>query len=123
MSVWWREWASGVALAPDVIDNGELCLNEAVANIIRHGADHGVPDPIAITLERTTDAVRMIIVDGGERFDPLAHPAPELPRSLDDAPIGGLGIQLLRTFAADVSYRWDDGHNILSLSFTSPPVA
>src|SRR5262245_54677846 len=98
MSAWWRAWAGQAGLDASTTDAGELCLNEAVANIVVHGRANGGSHAIAVTLEGSSDAAQMTIVDRGAAFDPLEFPEPEVFRSLDDAPIGGLGIHLIRTF-------------------------
>lgn len=59
----------------------------------------------------------MTVTDHGPRFNPLAYTAPEPPLSLNDAPIGGLGIKLIRTYAASTEYRHENDQNILILTF------
>ena len=105
-----------MGLTGEVLDDAELCLNEVVANILQHGGGHPMR-PIEIALERTVDAVRMTIADHGRPFNPLDHPAQELPASLEAARAGGLGIHLVRTYATHVQYRRDDDRNMLTLVF------
>jgi serine/threonine-protein kinase RsbW len=115
MSTTWCEWAASIGLCAEVQDRGELCLNEAASNIIQHG---GHARAITITLDGDTDAVRMTIADDGEPFDPLTHPAADLPRTLDEARPGGLGLHIVRTSADSVSYRRVGGWNKLTLTLT-----
>jgi anti-sigma regulatory factor (Ser/Thr protein kinase) len=114
MSAWWREWAASIDPGTEVQNRGELCLNEAVANIIQHG---GSPSAIRITLDADVHAVRMTIADDGEPFDPLAYPKADLPRTLDEARPGGLGLHILRTSADVVDYGRLDGWNTVTLTF------
>jgi serine/threonine-protein kinase RsbW len=117
ISAWWRQWAAWAGLSGDASDEGELCLNEAVGNIVQHSGDHAPTQPIGITLERTARGARMTVTDRGRPFNPLAHTPPDPPLTLDDAPIGGLGIQLIRAHAASIEYRRDNDENVLILTF------
>jgi serine/threonine-protein kinase RsbW len=115
MSASWCEWAASIGLPTEIQDRGELCLNEAVANIILHSS---LARAITITLDRETDVVRMTIADDGEPFDPLTHPAADRPRTLDEARPGGLGLHILRTSPNGVAYRRVGDRNELTLTLT-----
>ncbi|MBQ5474118.1 MAG: ATP-binding protein, partial [Lachnospiraceae bacterium] len=56
-----------------------------------------------------------IITDSGMPFDPTQRPEVDINASLDARPIGGLGIHLVRQLMDSVSYRREDGKNILTL--------
>jgi serine/threonine-protein kinase RsbW len=114
MSAWWREWVATIDPGAKLRDRGELCLNEAVANIIQHGQ---APRAIRVTLDADVHAVRMTIADDGEPFDPSTYPKAGLPRTLDEARPGGLGLHILRTSADVVDYGRLDGWNTVTLTF------
>jgi len=113
MSTWWREWAAAAALSGKTQHAGELCLNEVVMNIIQHGGDVRT---IHITFEVDTDGVRMTIADDGTPFNPLTYSAAPLPRTLDEASPGGLGITIMRGFADRITYDRVGNQNTLSLT-------
>jgi anti-sigma regulatory factor (Ser/Thr protein kinase) len=115
MSAWWREWATSNALSVEARDRGELCLNEVAANIVRHA---GAPSAIEISLEADANVVRMTIADDAGPFNLLTHPAVPLPRTLDDASRGGLGIHIVRSSVTDLSYCRSNGRNMLTLTLT-----
>jgi len=117
MSDWWRQWAASAGLSDDASHQGELCLNEAVGNIVQHGRDDTAPRSIGITFERLARGARMTVTDSGRAFNPLAHTPPHPPLTLNDAPIGGLGIGLIRTHAASTEYRRENDQNVLILTF------
>jgi anti-sigma regulatory factor (Ser/Thr protein kinase) len=117
MSSWWREWATEAGLDVNTSDAGELCLNEAVANIILYD-DHPEPgDHIEITLEQSDAAAIMTIVDSSAEFNPLEHRDPSVPDSIEETPEGGRGIPLIRQFSSEAGYRRQDGRNVLTLTF------
>jgi len=55
------------------------------------------------------------VSDNGKPFNPLDHPEPDLNQPLEERPIGGLGIHLIRKFVDQLAYRRDAGRNILTL--------
>ncbi len=53
--------------------------------------------------------------DRGVPFDPLTRPDPDLSLSAEEREVGGLGVYMTRQFVDDISYRYEDGQNILTL--------
>ena len=96
----------------------QLCLEEAVANIIMHGG--GAKDDrlrIAIELERDGGTLVARIEDSGWEFDPTQFPPPPVPKSLEEAKVGDCGIHLMRCFASGIHYERQEGRNRLTLRF------
>ena len=96
----------------------QLCLEEAVANIIEHNRKDGPgATEIAVTITDDEAKVVMMIVDDGRKFDPTKFAYREAWPSLDQPPVGGLGIRLMRKFASDVTYERRKKRNWLHLVF------
>ncbi len=95
----------------------QLCLEEAVANIIMHGGVDGDRVEIAIELERDGGTLVARIEDSGREFDPTQFPPPSVAKSLEEAKVGDLGIHLMHSFASDMHYERRDGRNRLTLRF------
>lgn len=93
-----------------------LVLDEIFTNIVSYAYDDGEKHEIEISLSLDAEGVSVYVVDDGKAFDPLAQTAPDLDADLDDRPIGGLGIHLLRSLMHDVSYRRENDHNVLAFS-------
>jgi serine/threonine-protein kinase RsbW len=95
-----------------------LCLEEAVTNIIMHG---GIEDrsgtPISLTVLSGAPDLAFCLEDAGRAFDPTTAVPPDAVTSLEDAPIGGLGIPLMRKMTRNMSYERKDGRNRLVLRF------
>lgn len=118
LSHWARSFALDRGLTAARADDVELCLNEAVANVMLHGYRDQPCRPITIRLEQLTDGgLQMTIEDVAPPFNPLERPPFRPPRSIDEASIGGYGIHLLRTIASGLRYRREDGRNVLSIFF------
>ena len=100
---------------PDLIFRVNLVLEELGLNIINHGHDEGLHE-IEIALNSEAEALTIEITDDGKPFDPLNDaPLPNLTASLEDRPVGGLGIHLVRTMMDELHYRREGGRNHLTL--------
>lgn len=93
----------------------ELVLEEVLTNEIKYAFDDHAEHPIELTVRLEPDAVVLRFEDGGVAFDPLQASAPQAPTSVDDAPVGGLGLVLVRSFATSASYERRDGRNCLTI--------
>ena len=119
----WIEGFTRQSTSPDVLFAVQLCLEEAVANIIMYGGAKDDALVIAVELERNCGTLVARIEDNGRQFDPTRAPPPAPAASLDEAKIGDVGIHLMRSFANGMDYERRDGHNRLTLRFiesTSP---
>ena len=85
--------------------NVELVFDEIVSNIIRHGRVDERTCAIEVSLAFEAEAVVLEFSDNGRAFDPRSHPVPALPESLEEAPIGGLGLMLVRNAAERIEYE------------------
>ena len=56
------------------------------------------------------------VEDDGRPFNPLTAPAPDLTSAVEDRPVGGLGIHLVRSLMEQVDYRRESGKNHLIMS-------
>ena len=56
------------------------------------------------------------LIDGGNPFDPLAKPDPNIHLSVDEREIGGLGIYMVKTMVDEIKYEYRDGCNCVTLS-------
>ncbi|HEY3706740.1 MAG TPA: ATP-binding protein [Terracidiphilus sp.] len=93
-----------------------LAIEEIVTNCIDYAYDDGGEHTIVFTLSVADQALTLTAVDDGHAFDPLAEQGPDLTLPVQDRPIGGLGIHLLRNLADAISYERRDGLNRLTLT-------
>lgn len=99
--------------SPDFLFRMNLVLEEMTLNVMTHGREAGASElEVAIVCEE--DTVTVEISDDGPLFDPLQDaPVPDTDAALDDRPVGGLGVHLVREMMDEVSYRYEDGRNRL----------
>jgi len=105
-------------LSDDDVMAINLVLDEVVANIIEYGYDDTARHEIRVTLTREGDALTIEVEDDARAFDPLQAPEPDLDLPLEERPVGGLGIHIVRSVMDAVEYRRRDGHNILIMRRT-----
>lgn len=115
MSAWLRDACAELGLGESSAYDLEVCANEAVANVITHACGAGAAHRIRLRIAREGEAVRLDIEDDAQPYDPLSRPPVQLPASLEDARIGGLGVHLMRTLMRECRYVRRDGRNVLSL--------
>lgn len=93
-------------------------LNEVLANIITHGGGTALSAPIGLVLEVELDQGQgkagVTVSDSGKAFDPLSVPERSLPKTLEETPLGGLGLVLIRHCSDWLCYRHEGGRNHLT---------
>ena len=116
----WLEGWTQHRVSPDISFAVQLCLEEAVANVIMYGGPVDGRLEIAVEVERGDGTLVARIEDNGRQFDPTRAPAPSPATSLEEARVGDLGIHLMRSFADGMHYERRDGRNRLTLRFVAP---
>ena len=93
-----------------------LVFNEVLTNLATHGDCRDQPARIAVAVG--PDEVTGQIIDAGPPFDPRLAPEPSLDVSLDERPIGGLGLFLVRKLSRSLEYvrRNDENCTIFAIS-------
>ena len=104
---------------PKVKRQIKLCVEEVYMNIT-HYAYNPETGTATIGVDTVGDGggqskVIISFADEGKPYDPLAKQDPDLELGLDDRPIGGLGIYLVKTTMDNVAYEHKDGQNVLTL--------
>ena len=94
-----------------------LALEEWVANVINYAYPKGMRGHVEVTADVSDDVLTLVIKDHGVAFDPTQHAEADIDAELEDRPIGGLGIHLVRTIMDIVEYqRTADGYNRITLT-------
>jgi len=114
VSAWLEEVMLGSGFTEEAILDTQLAVEEAITNVIVHGYKEPGGE-VVITCHVNSDRVEVEIADTAPRFDPLSMPVPDLDGSIEERRIGGLGVFLIRQVMDGVSYRYENGKNILVL--------
>lgn len=91
-----------------------LVIEELAVNVVKHCGD--VVEAADIVLISDDDKVRIEFSDGGRPFDPLSEsPRPDTDSAVEDRPVGGLGLHLVRAMVDEAVYRRERNRNRLTL--------
>lgn len=93
----------------------ELAISEVITNIISYGYQDDSEYYIDVHLLYENDQLILRIEDDARAFNPLTISDPDTAENLDDRPIGGLGIHLVRQMMDDVSYSYQNNRNCLTM--------
>ncbi|MFK4035666.1 ATP-binding protein [Nonomuraea wenchangensis] len=108
-----RGFAEEAGLAGERLQNLVLAVNEAVTNVLDHGAGTG-----SVHLWRADEGVRVQIVDPAGRLQPS-----DLDRSPPWPPTHGMGLWVIRQVCDEVRLDHPEGHSRLELFMAYRPVA
>jgi len=106
-------------LSDDLVMAINLVLDEVFANILDHGygGDTGRRE-IRVMLAREGGTLTIEVDDDGRPFDPRQAPPPDLSLPLEDRPVGGLGIHIVKTMMNSVEYERRGDRNVLTMRKT-----
>lgn len=94
----------------------DIAIDELFGNIAHYAYNPEVGEA-TVRVEVTEDPLSVIItfIDGGVPYDPLAAADPDTTLSAEERAIGGLGIFMVKKSMDEISYRYENGSNILSI--------
>ena len=92
----------------------ELSVEEAVENVVQYAYEGGIGWLEAGTsLDDQSLVLTIELRDAGVPFNPLEKPDPDITLAATERPVGGLGIYLCKKMMDSISYRYEDGNNVL----------
>ena len=94
--------------------HAQLMIEETVLNALHHG---GAKTEEAIDLQLLIEPgwLTIKIRDPGKPFDPTQHEPPDTTLSIEERPIGGLGVYLTQTLADELLYQRENNQNCLTI--------
>ena len=110
-----EQFARDHQLPEKVLQAADLALEEHLTNVMKYGFDDSQVHEIRVRLELVGGQFQIEVEDDGKPFNPLEHPKPDLSVPLEQRPLGGLGIHLIRSFMDELAYRRDGGRNIFQM--------
>ena len=108
-------------LCPKRVQNQlDLAVEELFVNVCRYAyPDATAEEPGTVRVQRTYNAeppcVTVDLVDYGIAFNPLEKRDNDLPTSVDELTIGGLGIFMVKQLVNDISYERVGSSNVVTI--------
>lgn len=94
----------------------DLSLEEIVTNVMCYGMRDQEKPQIVIRLRHQEGELLAEVEDNGCPFNPFSRPDPDTTLALEDRPIGGLGVYLVRNLMDEVHYVRNADHNLITMT-------
>lgn len=93
-----------------------LVVEEVFVNIVSYAyEDTDTNNTVTISINDNDDKTIITFIDSGKHFNPLIKDDPDLSLDVDERPVGGLGIYLVKKMMDNVEYEYKDNKNILTI--------
>ena len=94
-----------------------VAIEEIFVNVAHYAYGDGEGDmTLDIGFDEASRTVTFRMADKGVPFDPLKKPDPDITLSAEDREIGGLGIFITKKTMNEVTYAYENGENILTMT-------
>jgi len=116
VSPWVGELAGEFGIPGEVRFAIELCLEEVLSNVVRHGYGGESGHNLTVDFSVRGGSVAFVVEDNAPAFEPRP-PAETVPEDLSTIRPGGQGLRLLFRFANSVGYERVEGRNRTTIGF------
>ena len=94
-----------------------VAIEEVFVNVAHYAYGEGEGNMcLGIGFDEESRTVAFRMTDQGVPFDPLQKPDPDITLSAEDREIGGLGIFIAKKTMDSISYAYENGENILTMT-------
>lgn len=104
-----------VGVPEKIVSDIHLIVDEGCTNVINYAYPPGEPGDIELSCAVKDGIAAITIRDWGAPFDPINVAAPDLSLDIDERPIGGLGVFLMKKFSDRLEYRRKEDTNLLTI--------
>jgi serine/threonine-protein kinase RsbW len=87
------------------INDINLAVSEVCTNTITHGLKNDPKRTFQIVIQWDDGEIEIFVHEAGEPFNPVDLSDPDLEAPLEDRPVGGLGIYILRQLMDEADFR------------------
>ena len=112
----WHNIAASWDLNSALINKIDVCLEEIYVNIASYAYDDK-EGTAKISFDKQDNEITLKFEDEGIYYNPLQKEDHDITLSLEERPIGGLGIFMVKEMSKDIEYKREDNKNILILKF------
>jgi anti-sigma regulatory factor (Ser/Thr protein kinase) len=94
-----------------------VAIEEVFVNVARYAYGEGEGDvTLGICFDDISRTITFRLADKGVPFDPLKKPDPDITLSAEEREIGGLGIFITKKTMDTVTYAYENGENVLTMT-------
>lgn len=109
-------FARRLGLPLGMVFDVNLALDEVLTNIIMYAYDDQEEHQIVVRLRLERERFVVDVEDDGREFDPLSTVEPDLGAPVEERPVGGLGLSLVRRLVSELAYDRRGGWNVLTMT-------
>ena len=102
-------------MANDIRRNTQIALDEIISNTIEYGYEKYSDDKIKVNFLIDQTNLVIEIIDNAKIYNILERNDPDISKSIEEKPIGGLGVHLVKSLMNEVKYDCINGKNHLTL--------
>jgi sigma-B regulation protein RsbU (phosphoserine phosphatase) len=99
-------------LSSKITNKAQIIVDEIYSNI--HQYSGASKSQVFCRIE--SDKMILTFKDDGIPYDPLMGSDPDTSLSAEDREFGGLGIFMVKKLASDITYAYEDGYNVLTVT-------
>jgi len=93
----------------------ELILEEWLTNLVCYGLP-GIPGPtVSFELWAKNSEALIRLTDNGQPFDPVSFPEPDVTKPLQERPIGGMGILIIKRLSDEMKHERSGALNVVEI--------
>jgi anti-sigma regulatory factor (Ser/Thr protein kinase) len=92
-----------------------LALEELFSNVLFYGFKTHTSHLVKITISASHGILNIRVMDDSEPFNPLEAMKPDLRYDVENCPLGGLGIHLIKALMNDIQYKRHQNKNVLTM--------
>ena len=111
-----EQFATEHALPAKAVQAADLALEEHVTNVLNHGYTDGAVHEISVRFSCIDRVFEIQVEDDGRPFNPLEQPEVDTSIPLEERPVGGLGVHLMRKFMDALEYQRVGERNVLRMT-------
>ena len=94
-----------------------VAIEEVFVNVAHYAYGDGEGDmTLGIGFQEDSRTITFRMKDKGIPFDPLKKPDPDITLSAEERDIGGLGIFIAKKTMDTITYAYENGENILTMT-------
>ena len=108
--------AASVGVNQEVVGKVDLVVEELVINVVNYAYGKSSGE-IEVRCGVKESKFILSISDNGPKFNPLDHGDPDTSSALEERPIGGLGIYLVKQLSSSQTYHREGDRNVLMIVF------
>ena len=111
-----REYLSGNKIETHVCNAVEICLTEALNNVIKHAYKGENSNKIEIVIRINENQLEIDIIDeGAPRQNLIVSELNFDPADIDNLPEGGMGLYIIKQLVDNMNYHSLNGKNYFTL--------